>query len=38
MNCYQTILLGAAGNIPPDTRLLISQDGNDKYQIRFEGD
>ena len=26
------------GSIPPNTGLLIIQDGNDKYQIRFEGD
>ena len=26
------------GNIPPNTGVLIVQDGNDRYQIRFEGD
>ena len=26
------------GSIPPNTGLLIIQDGNDSYQIRFEGD
>src|SRR5205085_10831202 len=26
------------GSIPPNTGLLIIQDGNNKYQIRFEGD
>ena len=26
------------GSIPPNTGLLIIQDGNEKYQIRFEGD